>query len=255
MMRPALPVCVLAIIAALLSVSSAWAATARLRGPQLFTSIVLDADQNDPLYCPMRTRGRHHEVSPGPGQAIVGYANFYDPGSGPFPCWEKIDHAYRAHVRFKPQWLARYKRPSRVDFQNAYLTFRVQAGQRTEGAVAYEKAFWSAAHRLGVLTSPWTTIGEDGRHRQGDAFTPATFSLSLPTGSKAGGPRLTQRSFKVNVTGLVVDWICGRQANHGFVLKGPNESFSANNDRYLSVYSSFELMITGVGARKYTRHC
>jgi hypothetical protein len=62
-------------------------------------------------------------------------------------------------------------------------------------------------------------------------------------------------TFKVTVTRLVLDSVCGRRANHGFALRGPDEMYAADDDRYLSAYSRFELRLTGIGSRTHVRRC
>jgi hypothetical protein len=244
-----------AVLAAALTAGPVQAASVTIRGPQVFTSIVLDSDASDAIYCGLSTTGAHHEFTPGKGEALVGYVNFYDPGTEPAPCWEKIDHAYRAQVRFKSGWMDKYRHGPIAGFYHAYLTFGVRGGMRSENGVAYERGLWSAAAWLGVLTSPWSTAGEDGRHRQGDSFTPASFRRKLATGTATGGVRVSPLSFKVNVTSMVLDWVCGRRANHGFALRGPDETFAADQDRYLSAYHRFELRLTGIGSRTHVRRC
>jgi hypothetical protein len=244
-----------AVASLLVLCAAAPASDVTIRGPKIFTTVVLDYDANEPGYCGTRTGGQHHSFVPGPGGVLVGYDNFYDSGTDPLPCWEKIDHAYRGYVRFKTEWLAKYKRGDRVGFTNAYLVFNIVRGERVEGTTAFERAFWSAARSLGVLTSKWPSSGEDGRHLQRGAFTPATFSRNLPTGTKPGGARVGRQSFKVGVTPLVTDWICGKRANNGFVLKGLNESYAENSDLYLSEYANFRLVLKNIGARKGVRRC
>jgi len=238
--------------ALLLAPSAAPAGNVTIRGPQTFTPIVLDHDFNMPPWCSMRTRGLAPPWSGGRGQVVVGYTNFFDPGTDPFPCWERIDHAYRGQVRFATQHMNRYRRGSQVGFTNAELWFTLVAGERSENGVAYERALWSAAARLGVVIGPWSATGVDAVL---DGFPSATFLRALPTGAKPGGVRVTERTFRVPVTDMVVNWVCEARPNRGFVLRGPDEEFADDNDRYISRYRNFRLRLLNIGARKGARRC
>ena len=252
MTRRAAALGIAAVLGLLAAPGAAPAGDVTIRGPQTFTPIVLDHDFNMPPWCGLRTRGTAPLWSGGPGQVVVGYDNLYDPGTDPLPCWERIDHAYRGHVLFKTEHMARYRRGVHAGFTNAELLFRLVEGERSENGIAYERASWSAAAQLGVVTGPWSASGVDAVV---GGFPATTFLRALPTGSKPGGVRVGEHSFRVPVTSMVVDWVCGKRPNRGFVLRGPDESFADDNDHYVSRYRDFRLRLLNIGARKHARRC
>lgn len=158
--------------------------------------------------------------SAGPGQALVGFDNFFQPGSGPFPCDDIRAQIFRGGVLFDV---------SQFDvIANATLTFTTDAStSRTGGgaAVAQSPAM-SHATTLGIATQAFTS------HMLFNA------DAQLPAGP------VTQ----MNVTSQVHEWITNSRPNFGFVIAGPTDAVDhnnppKNNNALVSLYSTFRLRI------------
>jgi hypothetical protein len=158
--------------------------------------------------------------SPGPGQVLVGFDDFFQPGAQPFPCDHLRDANFRAGVQFD---LSKF---SKVGI--ATLTFdTVDFVARANGETTGSSPPTSVATTLGVGTQAFSA-----------AF-PDTDEVSLP-----GGPTVS-----VGVGNQVSNWVTSPGSNFGFVISGPRASIDPNNppkdnDARVSFYANFRLTVT-----------
>lgn len=156
--------------------------------------------------------------SPGPRQIIVGFDNFFEAGSDPFPCDDIRAVVFRGAVPFD---VTQFDSVVTVE-----LLFDAQSSiVRNSGGTAGTIPGVSHATTLGVATPPLTgqlLFDNDA---------------SLPGGS----------SFNIGVSGQVRDWIGGKP-NLGFVLAGPTGLVNPsnppeNNDAKVTWYGNFRLRV------------
>jgi hypothetical protein len=162
------------------------------------------------FYCGLSLVGTGPSFTPDAGGVLVGFENYFDQGSGIFPCQEKHDIDYRGVVHFDLGGLK--------NIVIAKLTFQwIWTSMTGPGTSAN-----SAARRL------WLITGDD-------VFFQADPLVDLSSGD---------HSFTIDVSTIVRDWVNGTTPNRGFVLSGPNETFPENNDTWVSSYRNFRLDIT-----------
>ncbi len=156
--------------------------------------------------------------SPGPRQIIVGFDNFFEAGSDPFPCDDIRAVVFRGAVPFDI---------SQFDsIVTAELLFDAQNSvTRSNGETIGTTPATSHATTLGIATPPLT----------GKLLFENDVTL-------AGGS-----SFNIGVSGQVRDWIGGKP-NLGFVLAGPTGLVDSsnppeNNDAKVTWYGNFRLHI------------
>jgi hypothetical protein len=159
------------------------------------------------FYCGLSVIGTAPSFTPDRGGVLVGFENYFDEGSGLFPCQQKHDLAYRGVVRFDLGGLK--------NIVTAKLTFGLHWTSRRPFGTTTD----SAARRLWLLTG-------DNVFFQADPLVDLTSD---------------QTSFTIDVSTIVRDWVNGTTPNRGFVLSGPNESFPENNDDWVSSYTNFQL--------------
>lgn len=157
--------------------------------------------------------------SAGPGEAIVGFDNFYKRGSEPLPCDDFRAQVFRSAVPFDLQ-----------NFNNivsADLVFdTVKSVNRSDSETTATSPPTSHATLLGMATSQVDGIAFDRE-------------LPLPASP----------SFSIGVSDQVRDWIDGSHVNLGFSITGPtglvdNNHIPENNDARLSWYGNFRLRVT-----------
>ena len=149
-----------------------------------------------------------------PNRLVVGYNNVFQPGSGPFPCIFKIDHAYRGGVRFDLSSLVSMKQ---IVIEKAVLTWTI------------ERAYVSDSS--GNPRGSKSCVGAVLESSQ-NIFTQGAF---LPGRSLRIGPG--------DVTSLVTTWIVDKQPNFGFVLVGLDESYPRNNAECVNIIKDLHLHI------------
>ena len=172
----------------------------------------------DPFDLPVA--GTLSRYFPNPGEILVGYDDFYDPGTGIFPCTAKVDHRYRGGARFDI---------SKFDsITSALLVFDVtQSRQGIEGVGNNPPI--SFARFIAVGDYPW--VPSQGLMNYSD---PRSLSDTPTKGL----------TFEVGVTDQVKDWISGNSRNLGFVMIGPREDFPNDNESFVSFYGNFKLVVT-----------
>lgn len=187
--------------------------TITLQPMDVLTTSHLDHEyQNNPVYGCLFTRGLQARRAPF-NQVLVGFDDFWDPGTEPFPCYEKIDVAYRGAVRFDL--------PAVPHFVDATLHFdlldtrfpMIDLGSNT-----------SCAARLSIATVDWSNGFGD--------LIPAEDFVTLPPDSAAGN---------VGVAPVVRQWLQGIRPNFGFVLVGRDEGTPQETKACLSRYGNFRL--------------
>ncbi len=157
--------------------------------------------------------------SPGKGQVMVGFDNFFRAGSGPFPCDDLRATVFRGGVLFD---LASFD-----VLATATLSFETARSiSRTNGETVGSIPGKSVATTLGIASRAFTST------------MPETNLVSLPA-----GPNVS-----VTVTGQVGNWVTKAEPNFGFVIGGPtglvdNSNPPKNNDASLSWYQRFNLHV------------
>lgn len=155
------------------------------------------------------------------GSTLVGFKNYYDPGTNPFPCTLSVDEVYRGVVRFDLSAIQKLK-PDFVESANFnYVIDSSVFCSSAGGRCVTDK-------RNCVAEALVSTIDVRGKSQiPGD----------LPHGdSYRFGP-------SGDVTSVVREWINGTTRNFGFVLKGSDESYSTNNSACYSILSGFTLTV------------
>lgn len=157
--------------------------------------------------------------SPGRGQAIVGFDDYFQPGAQPFPCNHLRDDIFRAGVQFD---LLKFKQVG-----VATLSFdTVNSVSRANGETVGTSPPTSFATTLGVGTQPFSA-----------AF-PDTNEVSLPSGP----------TVSVAVGTQVSAWVMNPASNFGFVIGGPRGPVNLSNppednDAQISTYQNFHLTV------------
>jgi hypothetical protein len=182
-------------------------------------------------YC-FYTRGLGPSFSPSGQQLLVGFEDFWDAGTNPFPCYEKIDHAYRTAIKFDMGPLAGKKIWSAtLSFTNQKTVATIAAPPATcLSQIMYGIGDWSGAQNL----------------ISGDPY------LDLPTGtnvnvSNAKVHIANSTSFQIDVTDSVRAWLDGSRPNFGFVFRGPRENYARDNDQCGSFYGNVSLAVEYFG--------
>lgn len=157
--------------------------------------------------------------SPGRGQVIVGFDDYFQPGAQPFPCNHLRDDVFRAGVQFD---LSQFKKVG-----IATLSFDTVASvSRANGETVGTSPPTSFATTLGVGTQPFSA-----------AF-PDTNEVSLPAGP----------TVSVGVGSQVSAWVTNPASNFGFVIWGPRGPVNLSNppednDAQVSTYQNFHLSV------------
>jgi hypothetical protein len=157
--------------------------------------------------------------SPGTGQVMVGFDDFFRAGSDPFPCDDLRASVFRGGVLFD---LAAFDVLATATFSFETARSISRANGETVGSIPGQ----SVATTLGIATQ---------------AFTPTMPETGLM--SMTAGPNVA-----VTVTGPVGDWATKAVPNFGFVIGGPtglvdNSNPPKNNNASLSWYQKFNLHI------------
>jgi hypothetical protein len=158
--------------------------------------------------------------SPGAGRAMVGFDDFFDPGSDPYPCDDIRAVNFQAGILFD---VSQFDSIVTADLLFDTVDSVVRTGGETIGTTTPT----SHATTLGVGTQAFTSA----LPFDNDALLPA-------------GPNLN-----IGVTSQVRDWVDGTRSNFGFVVAGPRGPISKSsppkdNDAKVSWYSNFRLRVT-----------
>lgn len=187
--------------------------TITLQPMDVLTTSHLDHEyEKNPVYGCLFTRGLQARRAPF-NQVLVGFDDFWDPGTEPFPCYEKIDVAYRGAVRFDL--------PAVPHFVDATLHFDLL---ETRSPTIDLGSNTSCAARLSIATVDWSNGFGD--------LIPAEDFVTLPPDSAAGN---------VGVAPVVRQWLQGIRPNFGFVLVGRDEGTPQETKACLSRYGNFRL--------------
>lgn len=182
-------------------------------------------------YC-FYTRGLGPSFSPSGSQILVGFEDFWDPGTDPFPCWEKIDHAYRTAIKFdmgplagKKIWSATL---SFTNQQTVATMFGPPATCLTE--MMYGTGDWSSAKDL----------------IDGESY----LDFPIGTGVNVNNSKVhisNSNSYKIDVSDAVRAWVTGSRPNFGFVFRGPRENYAKDNDKCGSFFGNVTLAVEVFG--------
>jgi len=158
--------------------------------------------------------------SPGAGQIMVGFDDFFRAGAPPFPCSDIRDAIFRGGVSFDlSQFSSIVSADLLYDAQNSI--------SRSNGETTGQSPPQSFATTLGVGTQ--------------------AFSFAMPDDNEASLPT-SGPSFDVGVSSQVRDWISGAHPNFGFVIWGPRPPVDPgnppeDNDAQITWYGNFKLRI------------
>jgi hypothetical protein len=183
--------------------------------------------------CGLSTRGIGG-VGAGDGEVIAGYDHFFDEGTPPLPCQERINHIYRGALWFDLSKI-RSRLPG-VFVRNALLHFRpVERFVRDSKGDPIVGTKW-CANELLVASVDWKK-GYTG----------------LPPG--APFKSLDELAFKsevicglggcsIEVGPVVNNWVTGKEGDFGFIIKGEDEA-TATEDKAScwTRYGDFELTV------------
>ncbi len=159
-------------------------------------------------------------VDPLGRETAAGYTKRYDPGTQPFPCWIRRHSMYQGLARFDLDIPLVQDLVASRGVETVYLRVR-----RRDGQMHPEEVRRQCTLKLRIALEPWAPgVFADQEdpirartllNRSGD---PITIDNQVG-GVEAGIP----------VTDVVMDWIEGRQPNHGFVLE-PVRRIRDDND-------------------------
>jgi hypothetical protein len=156
------------------------------------------------------TMGTACTTNPGPGKALVGYSNSYDPGTQPCPCWEWADCAWRAYVKFDFSPL-----PSK-EVVGANLKWKTRTNIQ-EGGVATNEG--NCAKQIFIAKEPWSPYAISGDPLSGEYF-----------------------QGNLEIGAIARDWVSGAIENHGLFFVGPNEKLQPkSHDECKTTLSDFML--------------
>jgi len=163
---------------------------------------------------------------PGPGQILVGFDDFYDPGSGWFPCDDIRAALFHGGILFDVTQFDQIV-AAELLIDTGQSISRTGGGE-TIGTIP-PKSF---ATTLGVASGPFTSL----------MFTDSEVSLTQ-------GPPID-----VAVNDQVKAWVSKAHPNFGFVIGGPRGFVSRSsppqdNDAQITLYRNFRLRITYVPAQ------
>lgn len=184
---------------------------------------------NDAIYCGLSVRGIAGSLSPPPGAVDVGYENYWDPGSDPFPCWEGEDTFWRAGMQFDQGVLKSYVQAHGL--VTATLRFRMTGSQ------------FSCLARLDQATQDMTDWVPDA----GGVIPSDGAGMNIPVGMLANIDQWPFKEsadghFEIDVTNMVRPWVTyADSVGYGFVLVSGDESLPRNNVSCTSVYTDFQL--------------
>ena len=171
------------------------------------------------------TQGQAEQQAP-QGTFLVGYTNDWE-SSG-------LNHrylgfAYRGYVFFDRNAL-----PSKGLVLDAALHFNAPSTVIWQGDTASNENA-SAASKFYVLTKEFSGFYSEGDLHVGDLphYTGTTINASYDQSSQ----------LVIDVTMIVRDIVLDKRPNYGFMLVGLNESFSHNNDQFMSTYEAPVLVI------------
>jgi hypothetical protein len=158
--------------------------------------------------------------SAGQNQAMVGFDDYYQPGSGLCPCNDVRAVVFRSGVMFD---LSKFDSIVSADL----LFDTVNSVSRSNGETTGQSPPASYATTLGVGTQ--------------------AFSAAMPDDNEVSIGQ-TSGSVDLGVSSQVRDWISGAHPNFGFVLWGPTSppdqnSFPTDNNAQVSWYSNIRLQV------------
>jgi hypothetical protein len=159
---------------------------------------------------------------PAGGTVIAGFSHFYDPGTDPFPCTEKVDIVYGAAVRFD---LSTFD-----SITSATLHFKWDQTYMTGPGTTAD----SALTQIGVATDDWPSMVHPGDVEIG----------YLPIhGEDLFDVSHADHDFAIDVSNIARSWVNHDRNNYGLVLFGPNNGYPEDNDVWQSRYRNFSLTV------------
>jgi hypothetical protein len=184
----------------------------------------------------------------GEGDLIAGYDHYFDAGTKPFPCQERLNHFYRGGVWFDLSEI-RSKLPG-VFVTSASLHFRkVESETRMDDGKPFPGTKY-CANELLVASADWRKGLPSGSLLPAGSFFHSLSELPPKGASFAGvkcdlGGGLGGLFFcSVEVGPVVNNWVTGKEDDFGFVFKGEDEALKTeDNAACWTLYDNFELVV------------
>jgi len=172
----------------------------------------------------------------GPLEVVAGYDHYFDGGTPPLPCQERINNIYRGSVWFDLSEI-RSKLPG-VFVKNALLHFRpIENGIRDSNGDPFIGNKFCGDELL-VASVDWRK-GFTGDLPPGAPFK----SLSVEPGKSEVICGLGGCSIEVGP--VVNNWVTGKEDDFGFIIKGEDEApTTEDNARCWTRYGDFQLTVT-----------
>ena len=164
----------------------------------------------------VQSNGLGPSYSAGSNDTLSGFEDFYESGSGPFPCVQVANIYYRGGFEFD---LSQFD-----SLVVATLTFDIENSISANGEVVGQNPPACNATTLGMGT------GTD------------YYYFDNPVTLPPCGP-----SYSMDVSSQVRDWVNQSHANFGFILAGPRLDFPSDmpqdNSASISWYNNFQLQV------------
>ena len=198
--------------------------------------------------CGLPTHGIGVTGSRGEGDLVAGYDHYFDAGTKPLPCQERLNHFYRGGVWFDLSEI-RSKLPG-VFVTSASLHFRkVESETKMDDGNPFPGTKY-CANELLVASADWRKGLPSGSLLPAGSFFHSLSELPPKGGSFAGvkcdlGGGLGGLIFcSVEVGPVVNNWVTGKEDDFGFVFKGEDEALKTeDNGACWTRYDNFELTV------------
>lgn len=175
-------------------------------------------------------------VRPGEGEMIVGYDHYFNSGTQPAPCQEKLDHAYRGTVRFDLSDIISKAPKFHVYVSSAKLNYRKKESLQKFGGGEPMTGRECVATLL-TASADWT------KETKSDVLIPGILYKTLAGSVSDSICGLGGCSIEVGP--MVNNWVTGKEDNNGFVIRGENEGLlEEDNAACRTSYDKFSLSVT-----------
>ena len=175
-------------------------------------------------------------VRPEEGEMIVGYDHYFNSGTQPTPCQEKLDHVYRGTVRFDLRGIISKAPKFHVYVSSAKLNYRKKESLQKYGGGEPMTGRECVATLL-TASADWT------KETKSDVLIPGILYKTLAGSVSDSICGLGGCSIEVGP--MVNNWVTGKEDNNGFVIRGENEGLlEEDNAACRTSYDKFSLSVT-----------